>query len=114
MCRVVFTLLLLSSSAISQEASVFFSYSEWERMSDNQRSIYIAGAMDALMAYASNVDGPKLTAHFYSCLTKASLNNLQLANNVRAYTKQHVELQTGTVQIPLVHYLRALCGPAPP
>jgi hypothetical protein len=36
MYRVVFTLLLLSSSALSQEANVFFSYSEWERMSDNQ------------------------------------------------------------------------------
>jgi hypothetical protein len=114
MCRVIFALLLLSSSALSQEASVFFSYSEWERMSDNQRSIYIAGAMDALMTYASNVDGPKLAAHFYDCLTKASLNNLQLANNVRTYAKQHMELRAGTVQIPLVHYLRALCGPVPP
>jgi hypothetical protein len=113
MYRVVFAVLLLSSSALSQEPNVFFSYSEWERMSDSQRSIYIAGAMDALMMYAGNVDGPKLTAHFYSCLTKASLNNLQLANNVRAYTKQHAELQSGTVQIPLVHYLRALCGPVP-
>jgi len=112
MYRVVFPLLLWSSSALSG-TNVFFSYSEWERMSDNQRSIYIAGAMDALMMYASNIDGPKLTAHFYSCLTKASLNNLQLANNVRAYTKQHPELQPGTVQIPLVHYLRALCGPVP-
>jgi hypothetical protein len=112
MYRVVFPLMLLSSSALSQGANVFFSYSEWERMSDNQRSIYIAGAMDALMMYAGN-DGPKLTAHFYSCLTKASLNNLQLANNVRTYTKQHPELQVGTVQIPLVHYLRALCGPVP-
>ena len=113
MYRVVFPLMLLSTSALSQGANVFFSYSEWERMSDNQRSIYIAGAMDALMMYASNVDGSKLTAHFYSCLTKASLNNLQLANNVRTYTKQHPELQAGTVQIPLVHYLRALCGPVP-
>jgi hypothetical protein len=83
------------------------------RMSDNQRSIYIAGAMDALKMYATNVDGPKLTAHFYNCLTKASLNNLQLANNVGAYMKQHPELQAGTVQIPFEHYLRALCGPAP-
>src|SRR5215471_894630 len=74
MYRVVFPLMLLSSSALSQEANVFFSYSEWERMSDNQRSIYVTGAMDALMTYASNVDGPKLTTHFYSCLTKASLN----------------------------------------
>jgi hypothetical protein len=113
MYRVVFPLMLLSSSALSQGANVFFSYAEWDRMSDNQRSLYIAGAMDALMMYASNVDGPKLTAHFYSCLTKANLNNLQLANNVRAYTKQRPELQAGTVQIPLVHYLRALCGPVP-
>lgn len=113
MYRVVFPLMLLSSSALSQAENVFFSYPEWERMSDNQRSIYIAGAMDALMMYADNVDGSKLTAHFYSCLTRASLNNLQLANNVRAYTKQHPELQAGTVQIPLVHYLRALCGPVP-
>ena len=114
MYRVAFPLLLLSSSALSQGENVFFSYTEWERMSDNQRSIYIAGAMDALMMYANNVDGPKLTAHFYNCLTKASLNNLQLANNVRQYTKQHPELQAGTVQIPLVHYLRALCGQVPP
>jgi len=113
MYRVVFTVLLLSSSALSQGVNVFFSYPEWERMSDNQRSIYIAGAMDALMMYANNVAGRKLTAHFYSCLTKASLNNLALANNVRAYTKQHPELQAGTVEIPLVHYLRDLCGPVP-
>ena len=113
MHRVVFTLLLLSSSVLSQEANVFFSYSEWERMSDNQRSIYIAGAMDSLMMYTNNVNGSKLTTHFYDCLTKGTLDNLQLSNNVLAYTKKHPELQTGTVQIPLVHYLRALCGPVP-
>jgi hypothetical protein len=113
MYRVAFPLMLLSSSALSQGTTVFFSYSEWERMSDNQRSLYIAGAMDALLMYANNIDGPKLTVHFYSCLTKANLNNLQLANNVQAYTRQHPELQAGTVQIPLVHYLRALCGPVP-
>ena len=72
---------------------------------------YIAGATAALMMYADNADGPKLKAHFYNCLTKASLNNLELANNVREYTKLHPELQAGAVQIPLEHYLRALCGP---
>ena len=114
MYRLAVTLLLFSTPALSQGTNVFYTYSEWERMSDNQRSIYIAGAIDALMMYASNIEGPKLIAHLYSCLTKANLNNLQLANNVQAYTRQHPEVQGGTVQMPLIHYLRALCGQMPP
>ena len=113
MYRFAVTLLLFSTPALSQGTSVFYTYFEWESMSDNQRSIYIAGAVDALMMYASNVEGPKLTGHLYNCLTKANLNNLQLANNVQAYTRQHPEVQGGTVQMPLIHYLKALCGPGP-
>ena len=113
MYRFAVMLLLLSTPALSQGTRVFYTYSEWERMSDNQRSLYIAGAIDALLMYASNIEGPKLTDHLYNCLTKANLNNLQLANNVQAYTRQHPEAQGDTVQIPLIHYLRALCGPVP-
>jgi hypothetical protein len=109
--RFAIILLLLLTPALSQGANGFYTYSEWEKMSDNQRSIYIAGAIDALMMYASNIEGPKLAAHLYNSLTKANLNNLQLANNVQAYTRQHPEEQRDTVQIPLIHYLRALCGP---
>jgi len=113
MYRFAVTLLLLSTPALSQGTRVFYTYSEWERMSDNQRSIYLAGAIDGLMMYASNIEGPKLTDHLFSCLMKANLNNLQLANNVQVYTRQHPEVQGGTVQMPLIHYLRALCGPVP-
>jgi hypothetical protein len=111
--RFVVTLLLLSTPALSQGTRVFYTYSEWERMSDNQRSLYIAGAIDALLMYASNIDRPNLAVHLYNCLTKTNLNNLQLANNVQAYTRQHPAVQGDTVQMPLILYLRALCGPVP-
>jgi hypothetical protein len=113
MYRFAVIVLLLLTPASSQGTNVFYTYSEWERMSDNQRSIYIAGAIDALMMYASNIEGPKLADHLYNCLTKANLNNLQLAKSVQAYTRQHPEAQDDTVQMPLLHYLRALCGPGP-
>jgi hypothetical protein len=55
-------------------------YSEWERLPEGHRAMYIAGAFDSLIAFAINDDHAKTNSHYQQCILNAKMNNVQLAN----------------------------------
>lgn len=99
-------LLLLASPALG----VYYTYSEWERLSGEYRMIYIAGAMDTLMIFAVGDEAAKVAIHYHNCLKNARMSNRQLADNVQKHARARPELRGGAVQEALVSYVNELCG----
>ena len=104
--------LLLMSSPVSSQG-VFNNYSEWVRMSEDNRAAYISGVVDSLMIYADSNAGRKAASHYFSCLVRSTMSNGQLADNVEAYVTARPQLRGGTVQGALIRYLKELCGLPP-
>jgi len=104
-------LLLISSPASSQ--GVFNDYSDWVRMSGDNRASYIAGVVDVLTVYADSNAGRKAASHYANCLIRTKLTNGQLADQVEAYVTARPQLRGGTVQGALIGYLKGLCGLPP-
>jgi hypothetical protein len=101
--------LLLSSTAASQTAA-FYPYSKWDRLSYVERVAYISGVIDTLINYAADDVGVKWSHHYYNCIKGANMQNGQLANNLQEYVRARSDLQDGTVQEAMLHYLGQLCG----
>ena len=102
-------LMLLSSSASSQ----YYNYSDWDRMSEAYRVVYLAGAFDALVTYVTNEDGAKAASHYKKCVMDDRMTAIQLSRNVHAYVKAHPKLKGEKVQGGLLEYLQELCGLPP-
>jgi hypothetical protein len=84
---------LLSTLMIGgANAQVYYTYAEWERLSDQARTMYIAGA---------------------SKCVSGRVPIEQLAKNVRTFVAARPDLQKRPVQVGLINYLIELCG-APP
>ena len=104
-------LLLISSPASSQ--GVFNDYSDWVRMSGDNRAAYIAGVVDSLTVYADSNAGRKAASHYFNCLLRTKVADGQLAAQVEAYVTARPQLRGGTVQGALIAYLKELCGLPP-
>ncbi len=91
----------------------FYSYAQWERLSEEPQAAYIAGAFDSLIIYADDDARRSLSRHYSGCLGRSHMNNGQLATNVRSYAATRPELQADSVQYALAQYLQALCGELP-
>jgi hypothetical protein len=105
----ILLLLLLPSTAASQTGA-FYPYSKWDRLSYAERVAYISGVMDTLINYAPDDVGVKWNHHYYNCIKRANIQNRQLANNLQEYVRARSDLQGGTVQEAMLHYLGELCG----
>ena len=93
-------------------AQVYYKYPEWDRLSDQARAVYIAGAYDSLVSIASPDTAPA-SRHYSKCVARSQLTTEQLAKNVRTFVAAHPDLQKKPVQAGLINYLVELCG-APP
>jgi hypothetical protein len=104
--------LLLISSPLSSQG-VYNNYSDWVRMSDDNRAAYITGVVDSLTVYADSNAGRKAASHYLDCLVRTKITNGQLADQVEAYVTARPQLRGGTVQGALIGYLKELCGLPP-
>src|SRR5215475_14665434 len=103
---------LLSALMIGRaNAQVYYTYEEWERLSDQARTMYIAGAYDSLISIVS--PDTASTARHYSKCVSGRVPIEQLAKNVRTFVAARPDLQKKPVQVGLINYLIELCG-APP
>jgi len=103
---------LLSALMIGRaNAQVYYTYAEWDRLSDQARAMYIAGAYDSLVSIVSPETAP-IARHYSKCVS-GRVPVEQLAKNVRTFVAAHPDLQKKPVQVGLINYLIELCG-APP
>jgi hypothetical protein len=107
--KVILAVLLWSSTASSQTAA-FYPYSKWDRLSSGERVAYISGVIDTMINYTTDEDGVKWSRHYYSCIKRTNMQNGQLADNLQGYVRARSDLQKGTVQEAMLHYLGELCG----
>ena len=105
-------LLLLISSPVSSQG-VFNNYSDWVRMSEDNRAAYITRVVDSLTVYADSNAGRKAASHYFNCISRSNMTNGQLADQVEAYVTARPQLRGGTVQGALIGYLKQLCGLPP-
>jgi len=105
--------LLLISSPVLSSQGVYNNYSDWVRMSDDNRAAYITGVVDSLTVYADSNAGRKAASHYFNCLIRTKITNGQLADQVEAYVTARPQLREGTVQGALIGYLKELCGLPP-
>ncbi len=102
----------LSALMISEaNAQVYYNYPAWDRLSDQARAMYIAGAYDSLVSIASP-DTASTSRHYSKCVS-GRLPVEQLAKNVHTFVAARPDLQNKPVQVGLINYLIELCG-APP
>jgi hypothetical protein len=99
---------LMMGAASSQ---VYYTYPEWDRLSEQARTLYIAGAYDTLVSIAS-ADTAATSRHYSKCIS-GRLTIEQLAKNVHAFVAARPDLQKKPVQVGLINYLIDHCG-APP
>jgi hypothetical protein len=105
----ILSVLFLSSTASSQTGA-FYPYSKWDRLSYVERVAYISGVIDTLINYAADDVGVRWSHHYYNCIKRVNMQNGQLANNLQEYVRARSDLQGGTVQEAMLHYLGELCG----
>jgi hypothetical protein len=91
---------------------VFISYAQWDRASDHERTMYIAGAIDSLLAFGTP-DTQRTSLHYSQCIRNSQMNAEQISKNVRAFASTQPALQAQTVQGALGSYLAELCGLPP-
>jgi hypothetical protein len=106
--------ILLAATAIAH-GGAFFKYSQWERLPEEAREMYLAGAFDTIVGIA-DVESPgslKRSYHYQDCLNKSDMNLQQLTQNVIAFARARPELQGTWTQIALGQYLNTLCGLPP-
>src|SRR5262245_18110020 len=92
-------------------AQLYYTYAEWDRLSDQARTMYIAGAYDSLISITSS-DTVSIARHYARCVS-GRVPIEQLAKNVRTFVAARPDLQKRPVQVGLINYLIELCG-APP
>src|SRR5215468_1793384 len=103
---------LLSALLIGRvNAQVYYTYPEWDRLSDQARTMYIAGAYDSLVSIASP-DTMSISRHYSKCVS-GRVPIEQLAKNVRTFVAARPDLQKKPVQVGLINYLIELFGAAP-
>jgi hypothetical protein len=110
--KIILPMLLWSSTASSQTLKQLLStlILKWDKLSSAERVAYISGVIDTMINYTTDDDGVKWSRHYYSCIKRANMQNGQLANNLQKYVRARSDLQKGTVQEAMIHYLGELCG----
>src|SRR5438128_10555524 len=93
----------LSALMISRaNTQVYYNYPAWDRLSDQARAMYIAGASDSLVSIASP-DAASTPPHTSKCLS-ARVPVEQLANKLRTCVAARPDLQPNAVQVGPTDY----------
>ena len=101
--------LLLSWPAIA-EVHPDYTFSQWEKLQDDERTAYIAGLLDSLETMTATEPAQRTARHYTQCLMRSRLTAGQLADFLREYVRARPELQGSSVQRAINEYLKALCG----
>ena len=93
----------------------FFTYSEWERLPEEERQVYLAGAFDTVVGVAEAEDpwGLKNSLHYRKCIRDNNMTLRQLSQNVIAFAATKPELKDTWVVRALLLCLQRLCGLVP-
>ena len=73
----------------------FFTYSEWERLPEEERQVYLAGAFDAVIGVTEAEDpwGLKTSLHYRKCILGNHMTLKELSQNVIAFAATKPELK---------------------
>jgi hypothetical protein len=88
--------LLLLSWPATAEVHRDYTFSQWERLHEDDRAAYIARSIEML----GTIAGPE----------RSHLTASQLASFLREYVRARPELRGSSVQSAMNDYLNALCG----
>jgi hypothetical protein len=102
-------LLLLSWPAIA-EVHLDYTFSQWEKLQDDDRNAYIAGLIDAPASMAATEPAQRTARHYSQCIMRSRLTARQLADFLREYVRARPEMHGSSVQRAINDYLNALCG----
>src|SRR5262245_43356401 len=84
---------------------------DWDRLTHQAPTMYIAGAYDSLVSITS-ADTAAISRHYSKCVS-GRIPIEQLAKNVRTFVAARPDLQKKPVQVGLINYLIEHCGPPP-
>ena len=101
---------LLLSCPYSAVVHQDFTFSQWERLRDDDRAAHIAVFIDTLATMAATQPAQRAARHYSECIMRSRLTARDLANFLREYARARPELQRGSVQRAMNDYLNALCG----
>jgi hypothetical protein len=101
--------LLLLSWPASAEDRLYYRFSQWAGLQEDDRNAYISDLLDTL-AMAATEPAQRTAQHYSQCITRSRLTTRQLANYLREYGRARPELQANSVQDAMNNYLNALCG----
>ena len=104
--------LLLLSWPANAEDRLYYTFSEWARLQDEDRIAYISGLLDTF-AMAATEPTQRTAQHYRQCITRSRLTSKQLANYLREYGRARPEMQANSVHDAMNNYLNALCGQPP-
>jgi hypothetical protein len=113
MLVMIHTTLVAAPTVAEAKSGVWYSYSEWERAPDPEKSAYLAGAFDSLVVVTGDEQQSKMADHYTNCMHHTQMNLEQFTDDVAAFGNAHPEVQRHSVQYAMVNYLVSLCG-APP
>jgi len=102
--------LLLLSCPYSAVVHKDFTFSQWERLRDDDRAAHIADFIDTLAIMAATQPAQRAARHYSECIMRSQLTARHLADFLREYARARPELQRGSVQRAMNDYLNALCG----
>jgi hypothetical protein len=102
--------LLLLSWTARAEVHLDYTFSQWERLHDDDRAAYIARSIEMLVATAGPEPARRAARHYSQCIMRSQLTARELANFLREYVRARPELQGSSVQHAMNDYLNALCG----
>jgi len=101
--------LLLLSWPASAEDRLYYRFSHWAGLQEDERAAYISDLLDTL-AMAATEPAQRTAQHYSQCIARSRLTTRQLANYLREYGRARPELQANSVQDAMNNYLNALCG----
>src|SRR4029453_14171103 len=84
--------LLLLSWPANAEGRLYYTFSQWTRLQDEDRIAYISGLLDTL-AMAATEPTQRPAQHYRQCITRSRLTSKQLANYLREYGRARPEMQ---------------------
>jgi hypothetical protein len=96
--------LLLLSCPYSAVVHKDFTFSQWERLRDDDRAAHIADFIDTLATMAATQPAQRAARHYSECIMRSQLTARHLADFLREYARARPELQRGSVQRAMNNY----------
>jgi len=90
--------LLLLSWPASAEVHLDYTFSQWEKLQDDDRNAYIARFIDTLRTMAATEPAQLAARHCSQCIMRTRLTARQLANFLREYVRARPEMQGSSIQ----------------